>query len=188
VIEQFLKRIAKTLDQRRIPYMIIGGQAAIVHGRPRVTQDVDITLGMDTDRLEAVIASCRALRLKLLPENPRKFSEETQVLPVRDAQSGLRVDFIFSSTPYERQAIDRATVVRMTRYPVRFASAEDVIIHKLFAGRAIDLEDARAVVLRQGARLDGAYIRKWLRSFSDVVEDRRGLLMLWEQVVRGTKI
>jgi hypothetical protein len=39
---------------------------------------------------------------------------------------------------------------------VPFATAEDLIIHKLFAGRALDLEDAASVVTRKGDGLDWA--------------------------------
>ena len=187
MIEQFLRRIAKVLDQRHTPYMIIGGQAVLIHGRPRLTQDVDVTLGIDADHLDAILASCRTLKLTPRPKVPRAFVENTKVLPAQDGQSGLRVDFIFSDTPYERQAIERATKVRMAGYPVRFATAEDLIIHKVFAGRAIDLEDAKAVVMRQGNRLDKAYIRRWLRVFGEAVEDGRDLLAVWRQISKGRK-
>ena len=187
MLEAFLKRIAKALDAHEIPYLMIGGQAVLVHGRPRLTQDVDITLGVDTDALPAVLAVCRRLMLRPLPGDPRRFAREHRVLPAQDARSGLRVDFIFSNTPYERQAMARASVVRMAGYPVRFASAEDLILHKLFAGRAIDLEDAKAVVLRQGRRLDKAYIRRWLRAFGEAVEDGRDLVAVWKRLVRETR-
>lgn len=187
VIERFLKRIAGALDRQRLPYMIIGGQAVLIHGRPRLTQDVDVTLGVDTDSLDAVLTGCRRLQLTLRPENPRQFAEERKVLPAHDARSGLRVDFIFSNTPYERQAIRHATIMRMAGYPVRFSSAEDLVIHKVFAGRAIDLEDVRAVVLKQGDRLDTAYIKKWLRAFGDAVEDGRNLVAIWDRLAKGLK-
>ncbi len=187
MLETFLRKLAKGLDDQRVPYLIIGGQAALIHGRPRLTQDVDVTLGVDTDSLAVILALCRRLTLRPLPKNPRRFVEESRVLPAQDRRSGLRVDLIFSNTPYERQAMARASVVRMAGYPVRFASAEDLILHKLFAGRAIDLEDAKAVILRQGRRLNTAYIRRWLRAFGDVVEDGRDLLAVWRRLVRDTR-
>ncbi|MCH8038872.1 MAG: hypothetical protein IH977_00820 [Nitrospinae bacterium] len=49
---------------------------------------------------------------------------------------------------------------------VHFASVEDVIIHKIIAGRPRDLEDVRSVLLKNEAvHLD--YIRKWLQEFYD---------------------
>ena len=181
MIEQFLKRIAKGLDRQGIPYIIIGGQAALIHGRPRLTEDVDVTLGIDTDEFPKLFEECRNLKLTPLRANPEEFAEKTKVLPMQDPESKLRVDFIFSNTPYEQVAIKRAVLVEMADYPVRFASPEDLVIHKLFAGRAIDLEDAEAVLLRQGNKLDRAYVRKWLKVFG-TTEEGKDLLTVWSRL------
>jgi len=39
-----LARIGSTLEARGIPYMVIGGHAAVLYGGPRLTRDIDITL------------------------------------------------------------------------------------------------------------------------------------------------
>ena len=51
---------------------------------------------------------------------------------------------------------------------VPFATAEDLIIHKLFAGRPRDLEDAVGVVQRSGAALDWFYVERWIAEFARV--------------------
>lgn len=167
MIEKLLRGIAEALDQAKIPYMIIGGQAVLLYGTPRLTRDVDITLGIDTDRFSSVEKICRKLRLKILPQNPERFAIQTKVLPVVETRTKMRIDFIFSFTPYERQAMKRIKKVRMENYSVKFASPEDVIVHKMFAGRAIDLEDVRNILLKLKSRLDVPYIRKWLSKFEE---------------------
>lgn len=99
---------------------------------------------------------------------------ETFVLPTRHPDTGIRVDFIFSTTPYEQQAIARAKSVMLGGISVPFASAEDLIIHKLFAGRLRDLEDAAGVVRRKGHILDWAYLEHWALEFA-AVPGREGL-------------
>ncbi|MGH7630324.1 MAG: hypothetical protein ACREOF_13280 [Gemmatimonadales bacterium] len=89
-------------------------------------------------------------------------------MPARHSDSGFRVDFIFSTTPYERQAIERAVRVPLAGAAVPFARAEDLLIHKLFAGRPRDLEDALSVARRKGRELDWAYVRRWARAFADI--------------------
>jgi hypothetical protein len=54
--EQILARLGRTLDGAGIPYMIIGGQAVLIHGRLRVTEDVDLTLGVDSGEAARVLA------------------------------------------------------------------------------------------------------------------------------------
>lgn len=148
--------------------MLIGGQAVLLHGQPRLTEDIDITLGVDPSRLEAVEEVCRALKLEPLPENVAKFVRETFVLPAAHRETAMRVDFIFSTTPYERQAIDRAVSVTLSGIAVPFATAEDLIIHKLFAGRPRDVEDAIGVSRRQGRKIDWPYVERWASEFAKI--------------------
>jgi len=37
--------------------MLVGGQAVLLHGRPRLTEDTDITLGVGPDELPATFPS-----------------------------------------------------------------------------------------------------------------------------------
>lgn len=170
MIEELLSRLAQGLDDASIPYMIIGGQAVLVYGRPRLTRDVDVTLGVDADKFRTVEGVCRKLGLRILPDNPEEFAQQTRVLPAEDADLKIRVDFIFSFTPYEAQALNRAKEVIMAGYPVRFASCEDIIIHKMVASRAIDEEDVKSILVRNKDSIDIAYVRKWLDQFAEMPE------------------
>jgi len=107
MIEELIHKIARHLDENDIPYMIIGGQAVLLYGSPRLTRDIDITLGIDTDKFQSIAMLCRKLSLKVLPEKPADFASETKVLPAEESKSRMRVDFIFSFTPYEAQAMTR---------------------------------------------------------------------------------
>ena len=166
--------VGRALRGRRIPFMLIGGQAVLLHGKPRLTEDIDITLGVDTTHLPTLLSVCAELTLTPLPETPDAFVRDTFVLPARHADSGIRVDFIFSTTPYEQQAIARAESVTLAGVAVPFASAEDLIIHKLCAGRPRDLEDAAGVVRRKGRGLDWVYLEHWVGEFA-AVPGREGL-------------
>ncbi len=162
-----LASVAKRLDEASIPYMVIGGQAVLLYGEPRLTRDIDITLALAPGDLPRVLA--------LLPEadltplvDPEPFVQETMVLPCRHP-SGIRVDFVFSMSPYERQAIERAVPVNVCGQWVRYASAEDLVVHKIFAGRPRDLEDVRTVLLKRPG-LDLEYIRTWLAEFDRALD------------------
>jgi predicted nucleotidyltransferase len=165
---RLLATIARALGDQHISFMLIGGQAVLLHGEPRLTEDIDLTLAADPGRLPSVLQVCEQAGLSVLPDNVEAFVRETFVLPARHEVSRIRVDFIFSSTPYEQQAIARAESVTLAGVPVAFARAEDLIIHKLFAGRPRDLEDAAGVIRRKGDQLDWAYMEEWIRQFATV--------------------
>jgi predicted nucleotidyltransferase len=169
VFEALLKLLARELDRAQIPYMIIGGQAVQLYGEPRMTRDIDLTLGLDSEGLDRVLRVCGACGLKPLPAAPAEFVRETMVLPALEERTGIRVDFIFSFTDYERQAIGRSRPVELGGVGVRFATVEDVVIHKLVAGRPRDLEDVRSIVVKNPG-LDRGYVEEWLGGFDRALD------------------
>lgn len=162
---KLLKTIALALSQRGIPYMVIGGQAVLLHGEPRMTRDIDITVGIGTEKLDQMVDAVTAIGLKPLVD-PDDFTLRTMVLPCQDPVTYLRVDFIFSFTPYELQAMERVRPVNMEGVDVTFASAEDLVIHKVFAGRPRDMEDVKSVLIKN-PKLDTHYIRHWLNELGE---------------------
>lgn len=169
MFQELIARIAASLAVRKIPYMIIGGQAVLLYGEPRLTRDIDVTIGADTSWLPDVLRSANDIGVTPLPDDVEGFVGRTMVLPTQHPGTGIRVDFIFSFTPYEVGAIARAHKVTMAGQDVAFAQVEDLIIHKIFAGRPRDLEDVRSVLIRN-PETDTAYIRRWLKQFDESVE------------------
>ena len=55
MFDHLLEQIANSLDAAGIPYMIVGGKAVLLYGEPRFTRDIDVTLGIGTDRLEELL-------------------------------------------------------------------------------------------------------------------------------------
>lgn len=151
--------------------MIISGQAVILYGEIRATKDIDITLGIDIDESEKIINLGRSLNLKILPENPKDFIKETYVLPLYDEKSGFRVDFIFSFSQYEKEAIKRVKKIKIDDVYINYASIEDLIIHKIIAGRERDMEDIKGILIKN-RRVDENYILKWLGEFEKATEEK----------------
>jgi predicted nucleotidyltransferase len=168
MFDKLLARLGRELDDQAIPYVVIGGQAVLQHGVPRFTRDIDISLGVDTASTEVVLQLADRCGLKPLPPAPRQFVERTFILPVVDPETEIRVDFAFTFTSFEQQAIARAVRITVGGYAVCFASVEDLIIHKLFAGRPRDIEDIQGVLARKAGKVDREYLRRWVREFSKV--------------------
>ncbi len=60
--------------------MIIGGQAVLLYGEPRLTRDIDVTLGSGPDRLEDLLGAVSELGLVVLPEDPAKVLPGIRVM------------------------------------------------------------------------------------------------------------
>lgn len=165
-----LTRIAKLLSAGNIPYMIIGGQAVLLYGEPRLTKDIDITLGVNVNRLSDIIKIGEMLGLRILVENVSDFVNKTMVLPLYDEVSGLRVDMIFSFTDYENIALNRSVNINIAGTGVKFAALEDVIVHKIFAGRPIDLEDVSNII-HKNPDYDKKYVLTWLGTLGEGLKE-----------------
>ncbi len=170
MFQQLLTKIANALDRLHIGYMIIGGQAVLLYGEPRLTRDIDITLGMGVEGFARIADLVHELALKILVDDPEAFARKTMVLPVIEETTGIRVDFIFSHSPYEEQAITRAREVQFGAKAVKFASLEDVVIHKIIAGRGRDIDDVKAILLKN-PDYDKDYIARWLKEFDRSLQE-----------------
>ena len=60
---EIIARIGAGFVRHRIPYMIIGGQAVLLYGEPRLTRDIDITLGVNIDRITELLAVVKELSI-----------------------------------------------------------------------------------------------------------------------------
>jgi len=52
MFQKLLKKVANELNTHNIPYIVVGGQAVLLYGEPRLTKDIDITLGVGIDKLK----------------------------------------------------------------------------------------------------------------------------------------
>lgn len=134
-------------------FCFIGGLAVQRWGEARLTGDVDVTLltgfgGEDVfvDRLLEVFTS-------RVPDAPA-LARRARVVLLRTG-AGVPVDVALGALPFEERSVARASGWDVVgTQPLRTCSAEDLIVHKVFAGRDRDWADVRGVLTRQGDRLD----------------------------------
>jgi len=168
MIKKVVIKVAKILEKNKIPYMVIGGYASLVYGVIRMTEDIDITLGLNVNEAEKIKALLPLMNVTLLPQVNDDFIKNTFCLVGVEKETGIKVDFIFSFTPYERKAIKRAKRIRIGNHFIRVVSLEDLIIHKIFASRQRDLEDAKVILEKNKDKIDLNYIRRNLKEFSQL--------------------
>lgn len=175
-LEQAVGTLARVLEERRIPYMLIGGIANLVWGEPRATFDVDATVLVEEAAWPALLQDLRKT-FHILPKQPLEFLRETHVLPVESDQD-VRIDLIWATTPYEHQAIARATLEQVAGQQVLVCRPEDLIIHKIISNRPKDRDDVQAVIRQQGPRLDRRYLTKMVGELSKALDQPELLTFL----------
>lgn len=144
--------------ERRWPVCLIGGLAVQRWGEPRFTRDADLTLLTGFGSEEKFIGE---LLTTFEPRFPgaAEFALRARVVLLR-AGNGVDLDIALGALPFEERSIARATDYRFFEdCHLPTCCAEDLITHKVFAGRERDWADVRGIINRQGTKLDAALIR-----------------------------
>lgn len=161
--------VGNFLVKRKIPYAIIGGLAVQVWGQVRLTADADLSVAAPLTTGSAPLVRLITEHFPSRSADPVDFAAKTRMVLIT-ASNGVEVDISLALPGYEDQLFARAVDYEIEPgRTLRLCSAEDLIIHKCVAGRPQDISDVQSVVKRQGKKLDTAYIRRWLRDFSDVL-------------------
>ncbi len=151
-------------------FCFIGGVAVQRWGMPRFTQDVNLTL-MATRGTEAKFIDILLEKFPARLTTARKFALEHRVLLARTA-GGIDLDFALGAFPFEEASTKRATVWAVNdQITLTTCSPEDLVIHKVFAGRDRDWGDVGSVLVRQRGKLDLAHIRRELPPLLELKDD-----------------
>lgn len=144
-VHRTLERIARKLDELKIPYAVAGGMALFFHGYRRFTEDVDILVTR-----EGKDAAHQSLEgLGYVP--PFAGSKN-----LRDAESGVRIEFLISGDyPGDGKpkpiAFPHPSTVAVDIDGIQFLSLASLIELKLASGitnprRAKDLVDVQELI------------------------------------------
>jgi len=157
------------LHELGIHWVLIGALAANRYrASPRLTQDVDLLLADAGPGIETLESAARAAGWEV-----RRAGPEGELLRLRHAELGI-ADLLIAATEYQQEAIRRAREEPLGNgESARVLTPEDVIVHKLIAGRTQDHADIEAI-LAAGTPLDEQYVERWAE-FWDVLDTWRGL-------------
>jgi hypothetical protein len=163
---ELLKKVAKVLEKLEIPYVVTGGVAITVWGRPRFTEDIDIVLEISLSRSEEFFQALKKISKKMyvsktaMNQAVQGKSEFNLIDP-----EGVKVDFwVAKDDAYARSRMRRRIVKKAWGQNMSFISPEDLILSKLTwyeKGRSTrQLEDIESIIAIQ-KKLDWRYIKRW---------------------------
>jgi hypothetical protein len=162
-------------------FCIIGGVAVQRWGEPRLTRDVDLTLltgfGGEGKYVEVWLRD-----YQFRPPGSMEMALTSRVLLLVNRR-GTPVDVALGGIDFERRAVERSSLWQIAEGAIRTCSAEDLLVHKCFAGREQDWVDVNGVLARQFGKLDFDLIRRELKPLLKLQEQPDKLERL-EQKIR----
>lgn len=180
--EETLKDIDFFCTSHQIPYSIIGGLALISYKIQRTTNDIDITILTDLERIPS-IGELIIKEFRPFLDNPIQFFQSNFVLPVLNKNKKIRIDFAAGLTGFDQKVIERCVRKPFGKLLLPFCSIEDLILYKLFAGRPKDTADLYEIAKMYKEILDKNYLKETLREFAKL--EREDMKINFNKIFRS---
>ena len=148
VADPDLAELLRVLERHDVRYVVIGAQAAVIHGVPVITEDLDVTPSRDEANLERLTQALAELKPRLRTASEPEgvaFPVEAELLATADTWNlttrlgELDIAFAPAGTGgYDDLRRDATLVELASGLVVAVASLADVIRSKEAAGREKD--------------------------------------------------
>lgn len=173
------EKLQRAMEETGRPHCLIGGFAVQRWGEPRVTRDVDAMVYTHFGP-EREVAELLLSRFEPRHKDPVAFAALARVVLLQEADTGMGIDVALGAFEYDLHAAQRATVFDFEGgVPLRTCSAEDLMVYKAFAGRPIDLNDIKGILIRQRGKLDLSLVDAELAVLAELAEDP-DMVTRWE--------
>jgi predicted nucleotidyltransferase len=145
-----LFQILKRLTDNQVEYVLVGGMAAVLHGSPVVTRDVDVCAPLELPNLERIVWALQGLnpRFRFRPDKMPLFDDPARL--VGFSNINLITDWgvidILGDVPgvgAYRELVPRSQEVQISDFRCRLLDLDALIVAKRAAGREKDLIGVR---------------------------------------------
>ncbi len=158
-------RVIRVLERLKVDYLVGGSLASSLHGIPRSTQDADLVVDLDADKVPALVEALRD-DFYIDLEHATDAVESRSSFNVIHLETMFKVDlFIAKSDPIARVEMERRQRFQLSDESViEVASAEDTVLRKLLwfeLGQGVSerqWRDALGVLKVQKGKLDLEYL------------------------------
>jgi len=127
-------------NQYNVKYLVIEGYAVGIHGYPRLTKDLDISIQMSEDNAEKIVQVINDFGLGSLRLQKDDFLKANFVTQL--GYEPVRIDILndLDAVSFE-DAWENKKVITMFNIPINFIGLDELIIIKEKAGRKQDIAD-----------------------------------------------
>jgi hypothetical protein len=182
-----LKHVWTALESLNVPMAVMGGVALSAWKHPRATQDVDLLIGLEDKDHDFILQKLAAARFRVKRQPPILTLGRLRIVQLLYEPPGtfldLQIDLLLADCEYQKEALGRRILVHLPDLdiPIAVLSCEDLILHKVLAGRIVDRADAAKLLRVNRVSLDVDYLRHW----SKKLNLSKDLREIWEEAFPG---
>lgn len=164
-----LSALEQLMNKVKCRWMVIGGVAASLLGKPRFTADVDAVALIEDEELPNILKIAEKSGIVPRLQNVLDFAKKNRVLLLKHADSNINIDLSLGLLPFEVEALKRRKLKHIGKVSFYLPAVEDLIIFKAVAHRPQDIIDIKEIV-NNTKKLDKKHIKKNVLEFAGVLE------------------
>ena len=141
MLDKDLRELLALFNTTGVEFLVVGGHAVAFHGRPRLTDDLDLFVRPDLKNGERIVQALQTFGFGSLDLTPADFLADDRVIQLGRAPN--RVDLLTRLYGVDfSDAWARRVAAHLDDAQVWIISREDLIRNKRETGRTQDLADA----------------------------------------------
>jgi predicted nucleotidyltransferase len=143
----FISRMAICLQISKIRYVVVGGLAAIIRGRTRTTQDIDLIIEKQPQKIHQFIDQLKKYDFEILEDQIELGIKEGFQISIFDIKSALRLDLKIAGNDEDDIALDQKVVETYQGISLNLVSIEQFLIGKImYLGDISDIEEDKELL------------------------------------------
>lgn len=175
-----LKRVVSDLEQLNSKYFVTGGLVSSFYGEPRLTQDIDFVISLDSKNAITTLINTLSKKFLIDPDVVKEEVARKGIFQAIDEETLIKIDFHVGETI--PGCFNRAVVKELLpEVRVKIASLEDAILSKLLwisKGSVKSKQDLLMMIV-QNSDYD--------RTLVEEISEQLDLKNLWREIVKENK-
>ncbi|MBI2075876.1 MAG: hypothetical protein HYT72_01340 [Candidatus Aenigmarchaeota archaeon] len=167
-LDEFVIDLIKIIDQSGIKYSVISGYLAILFGRPRVTEDVDVFIeDIDYPRFKKFFDTLIERGYEFInspdPEDlyHNYLKESLAIRAVKAGSVFPNMEIKLAKSKLDKTSLEKRIAIEFSGNRIWTSCLELQIAFKLYLGSRKDIEDARFLFKLFEGKLDSAEIERY---------------------------
>jgi hypothetical protein len=170
----------RRLNGAGVEYMLTGSMASNAWGIPRTTHDLDFVIQLPPSEVATFAGAFADPDYYLDERSIREAYRPPHQFNLIHVTSALKADFwLLGPDPFEQEMFARRVQDKWLGEVIWLATAEDVILHKLYWNKLTpsdrQLGDVAGVIQVQRGKLDEIYLRQWAEQLGVAAQLEAGL-------------
>jgi hypothetical protein len=144
VLSHDFKEFIKSLNDKGVRHLVVGGYAVALHGHPRYTKDLDIWVERSPDNAAKMIQALELFGFGGLGLKEHDFLQDDQVVQLGHPPNRIDILLSLSGVDFSECFAHRVETV-VEGVTVNFIALEDLKQNKKASGRLQDLADIESL-------------------------------------------